>query len=129
MAKVAVIAGFTFAGVFGLVQHQQRHVRHKVEHRHVQAKPKPAPPPMSYAVASWYYDAGETASGFHATYGVANKDLPFGTHVLITYHGNTVEAIVDDRGPYVYGRTFDLNQTVAQALGFSGVDTIAYRIV
>lgn len=124
MAKLAILAGFTFASMFGVAQHRQ--VEHKVQHRHVQAPPKA--PPM-YAVASWYYDEGETASGFHATYGVASKTLPFGTRVMISYHGNTLEAIVDDRGPFVPGRTFDLNQTCAQALGFTGVDTIAYRIV
>ena len=72
-------------------------------------------------VASWYYDAGNTACGFHATYGVANKTLPCGTKVTISYGGRTVVATVDDRGPYVYGRTFDLNQTTARYLGMSGV--------
>jgi rare lipoprotein A (peptidoglycan hydrolase) len=85
-------------------------------------------PAMEYAVASWYYDAGRTASGWHAYYGVANLFLAFGTRVLVAFHGRSVEAVVDDRGPYVYGRTFDLNENVAQALGFSGVQEVAYRI-
>ncbi len=72
-------------------------------------------------VASWYYDAGNTACGFHATYGVANKTLPCGTKVTISYAGRSVLATVDDRGPYVYGRSFDLNQTTARYLGMSGV--------
>ena len=38
-------------------------------------------------------------------------------------------ATVDDRGPYVYSRLWDLNQNVAGALGFSGVDTVAYRVL
>jgi len=91
--------------------------------------PAPSPPPMSYAVASWYYDTtGETACGYHAVYGVANKSLPCGTRVMISYHGREVEATVDDRGPYIYGRTWDLSQTTASALGFSGVDTVGYHI-
>jgi len=75
-------------------------------------------------VASWYYDAGNTACGFHATYGVANKTLPCGTKVTLSYGGRTVVATVDDRGPYVYGRTFDLNQNTARYLGMWGVGTV-----
>jgi rare lipoprotein A len=75
-------------------------------------------------VASWYYDGGDTACGFHATYGVANKTLPCGTKVTLSYGGHTVVATVDDRGPYVYGRTFDLNQNTARYLGMWGVGRV-----
>lgn len=75
-------------------------------------------------VASWYYDAGNTACGFHATYGVANRTLPCGTKVTLSYGGRTVVATVDDRGPYVYGRSFDLNQTTARYLGMLGVGRV-----
>jgi rare lipoprotein A len=75
-------------------------------------------------VASWYEDAGNTACGFHAQYGVANKSLPCGTKVTFRNGASTVTATVDDRGPYVYGRTFDLNQTTAAALHFQGVGTV-----
>jgi hypothetical protein len=76
------------------------------------------------SLASWYNDGGSTACGFHAYYGVANKSLPCGTHVTFHYGGNTVTATVDDRGPYVGGREWDLNQNAAGALGFGGVDTV-----
>jgi rare lipoprotein A len=76
------------------------------------------------SVASWYGDGGATSCGFHAEMGVANKDLPCGTQVKIRYAGRTVTAIVDDRGPFVGGRDWDLNQNVAAALGFDGVGTI-----
>jgi hypothetical protein len=76
------------------------------------------------SVASWYYDAGNTACGFHATYGVANKYLPCGTHVTFRYGGHTVPATVDDRGPFVAGREWDLSQTTAGALHFGGVGTV-----
>ena len=79
---------------------------------------------FSPMVASWYDDAGQTACGFHATYGVANKVLPCGTKVTFQYHGRTVTATVDDRGPFVAGRDWDLNQNTAGALGFGGVDTV-----
>jgi hypothetical protein len=79
---------------------------------------------FTQSVASWYYDAGSTACGFHATYGVANVSLPCATKVTFVYHGHSVTATVDDRGPYVSGREWDLNQTTAGALGFSGVDSV-----
>jgi hypothetical protein len=79
---------------------------------------------LSPVVASWYNDAGGTASGFHAYYGVANLSLPFGTKVTMSNGHTTIVATVDDRGPYVGGRVYDLNQNVAQALGFGGVGTI-----
>jgi rare lipoprotein A len=74
--------------------------------------------------ASWYYDGGSTACGFHATYGVANRGLPCGTRVRLYYGGRRVTAVVDDRGPYVYSRTWDLSQNTAGALGFGGVGTV-----
>ena len=80
------------------------------------------------SVASWYDDAGGTACGFHAYYGVANKTLPCGTHVLMSYGGRTVVATVDDRGPFVPGRDYDLNQNTRAALGMDGVQTVLTSI-
>ncbi len=79
---------------------------------------------LAPTVASWYYDQGNTACGFHATFGVANKTLPCGTKVTLSYAGRTVVATVDDRGPYVYGRSFDLNQNTARYLGMWGVGEV-----
>ena len=79
---------------------------------------------LAPTIASWYYDAGNTACGFHATYGVANRTLPCGTKVTLSYGGRTVVATVDDRGPYVYGRSFDLNQNTARYLGMWGVGRV-----
>jgi hypothetical protein len=76
------------------------------------------------SVASWYDDAGSTACGFHAGLGVANRSLPCGTKVGLRYGGRSVTATVDDRGPYVGGRDWDLNQNTAAALGFGGVGTV-----
>jgi rare lipoprotein A (peptidoglycan hydrolase) len=76
--------------------------------------------------ASWYNDrSGRTASGMRSTYGVAHKTLPFGTRVLITNpaNGKSVTAVVTDRGPFVRGRTLDVNQNVAQVLGFKSHGT------
>jgi rare lipoprotein A len=76
------------------------------------------------SLASWFTDAGSTACGFHAYYGVANKSLPCGTKVTFRYGGRSVTATVEDRGPYAGGREWDLNQNTAAALGFDGVGTV-----
>jgi hypothetical protein len=76
------------------------------------------------SLASWYADGGATACGFHATMGVANRSLPCGTKVTFRYGGHQVTAVVDDRGPYVGGREWDLNQNTAGALGFAGVGPV-----
>jgi rare lipoprotein A len=76
------------------------------------------------AGASWYNDGGTTACGFHAVYGVANRTLPCGTTVSFRFGGRTVTATVDDRGPFVGGRDWDLNQNTASALGFGGVGIV-----
>ncbi|MGH2888311.1 MAG: septal ring lytic transglycosylase RlpA family protein [Solirubrobacteraceae bacterium] len=76
------------------------------------------------SVASWYYDAGATACGFHARYGVANRTLPCGTKVAFRRGSRSVTAVVDDRGPFVAGREWDLSQSTAGALGFAGVGTV-----
>ena len=80
--------------------------------------------------ASWYNDrSGRTASGMRHHYGVAHKTLPFGTTVCINNpaNGRSVEAVVTDRGPFVRGRTIDVNQNVARALGFSGTAHLNYH--
>jgi hypothetical protein len=77
------------------------------------------------STASWYYDTtGQTACGFHARYGVANLSLPCGTKVKFMDGARTVTAVVDDRGPYVSGREWDLGQNTAAALGFYGVGSV-----
>lgn len=78
----------------------------------------------SPVVVSWYDDAGSTACGFHAGDGVASRTLPCGTRIHFRNGDHSVTATVDDRGPYVYSREFDLNQNTAAALGFDGVGTV-----
>jgi len=71
--------------------------------------------------ASWYNDrSGRTASGMRHAYGVAHRTLPFGTRIRVTNlsNGRSIVAVVTDRGPFVRGRTLDVNQNVAHALGF-----------
>lgn len=86
------------------------------------------------ALASWYgpgFSGLPTASGepydpFGFT--AAHKTMPLGTELLIGYGGNSVEVIVNDRGPYVGERELDLSQSAAQAIGLTeaGVDVVQY---
>jgi rare lipoprotein A len=76
--------------------------------------------------ASFYADKFEgspTASGEkyrHSKLTAAHKTLPFGTKVRVTNLSNnqTVDVVVNDRGPYVDGRVIDLSKSAAEKLGF-----------
>lgn len=76
--------------------------------------------------ASFYADKFEgspTASGEKYRKGKltgAHKSLPFGTKVRVTNLGNnqTVEVVINDRGPYVDGRIIDVSRAAAEKLGF-----------
>ena len=91
-------------------------------------------PAFRTSVVSWYRDdGGATASGWTARYGVADCGVmgycyPFGTSIRFCLRG-CVTATVDDHGPYVYGRVFDLDEATAQAIGFGGVGPVRWRIV
>jgi rare lipoprotein A (peptidoglycan hydrolase) len=60
---------------------------------------------------------------------VAHRTLAFGTRIQFQYNGKSCTAVVQDRGPHVSGREFDLGPGTAKALGFSGVGTVKYRIL
>jgi rare lipoprotein A (peptidoglycan hydrolase) len=109
------------------------HVNHARMHRYwrdaIHAWELRRNPPLSEALASWYDDAGQTACGFHATYGFANLSLPCGAHVLMRGPGGEVVATMQDHGPYVGGRLFDLNPSLKNALGCGDLCTIGYRVL
>ena len=76
--------------------------------------------------ASFYADKFEgapTASGEKYKHGkltAAHKTLPFGTRVKVTNTANnqTVEVVINDRGPWVDNRIIDLSKSAAEKLGF-----------
>lgn len=59
----------------------------------------------------------------------ANKELPFGTLLAVSYGGRHVIVVVTDRGPYIAGRSLDLSTAAANALGFNGVVPVHAEIV
>ncbi len=86
--------------------------------------------------ASFYADKFEgspTASGErykHSKLTAAHKTLPFGTRVRVTNLGNneSVEVVVNDRGPYVENRVIDLSRSAAEKLGFVNQGLAEVRI-
>jgi rare lipoprotein A len=75
----------------------------------------------SRQVASFYGHDSETASGekfdpHELT--AAHRTLPFGTRLRVTNlaNGRSVTVRVNDRGPYVRGRTVDVSSSAAEAL-------------
>ena len=87
----------------------------------------------SHMVAS-FYGHGErlsrhTASGAvfnpHA-YTAAHRTLPFGTHLRVCHHGCTT-VVVNDRGPFVRGRSLDLSYGAARAIGMGSTSAITVQ--
>ena len=76
-----------------------------------------------HGTASWYRDGKKTAQGkkFEPNkYTVAHRTLPFGTMLRLTNvkNGRSIDAIVNDRGPFVRTRELDVSKGGAEALGF-----------
>ena len=92
--------------------------------------------PAASDTASYYSSAHhgrKTASGerfnMHALT-AAHRTLPFGTHVRVTNRssGKSVVVRINDRGPFVRGRTIDLSQAAARAIGMGGVATVKLSV-
>lgn len=79
-----------------------------------------------HAKVSWYSYGNKTANGEkfnpnHLT--VAHKTIPFGTIIRFT-NMDTNQAIiarVNDRGPYIKGREFDISRKCAEYLGIKKI--------
>lgn len=83
-------------------------------------------------VASWYSSGHHTANGerFHPLgMTAAHKKLPFGTKVRVTYRGQSVVVRINDRGPFIKGRTIDLSLGAARAVGLTGVGPVTLDIL
>jgi rare lipoprotein A len=80
-------------------------------------------------ITAYYWEGSHTASGQpfnpHAMT-AAHRTLPFGTHLNVTNPrtGQSVEVIVNDRGPYVSGVGLDLSIGAAQAIGLHGTGSV-----
>ena len=87
------------------------------------------------ALATWFgpgFYGQHTACGQNltpATVGVANRKLPCGTLVKVTYDGQGLTVPVVDRGPYANGADWDLTAAAAQSLGIEETVRIATTVV
>lgn len=87
------------------------------------------------AIATWFgpgFYGQQTACGqtlTPAVVGVANRKLPCGTLVKVTFHGQRLTVPVVDRGPYANGADWDLTAAAAQALGIEETVRVDTAIV
>jgi hypothetical protein len=94
---------------------------------------------LTAARASWYgsrFHGRPTASGEiynQNIYTAAHRTLPFGSLVLVTnpVTSKTVLVRINDRGPFVAGRTIDLSRAAARAIGMeaAGVADVEIAVV
>jgi rare lipoprotein A len=90
----------------------------------------------SYGLASFYKYDGQTASGEKfdpQELTAAHRTLPFGTRLRVTNvaTGRSVTVRVNDRGPFIPGRTVDLSYSAAETLGIveRGVAKVKLSVV
>ena len=86
--------------------------------------------------ASYYWEPQALASGgrFNPNaFTAAHKTLPFGTRVRVTNqrNGQSVDVVINDRGPYIAGRVIDLSKAAAGAINMqgAGVAPVTVRIL
>jgi rare lipoprotein A len=86
--------------------------------------------------ATWYSSGHITASGkkFNPNeLTVAHRTLPFGTilKLINPENGNSIKAVVTDRGPFKKDRVLDVSKSGAVALGFykKGKAKLHYEIM
>jgi rare lipoprotein A len=95
----------------------------------------PRPTVRKAGIATWFgpgFYGQKTACGQILTptvVGVANRTLPCGTLVKVSYHGHHLTVPVIDRGPYANGADWDLTTSAAQALGIEDTVRIGARVV
>ena len=84
-------------------------------------------------MASYYWQPQRVASGgwFNPNaMTAAHKTLPFGTRVRVTNerNGQSVDVVINDRGPYVAGRVIDLSSAAAGAINMKGSGVVPVRM-
>lgn len=86
-------------------------------------------------VASWYgpgFHGRTTASGERFNqYAMtaAHRRLPFGTLVRVTHKSRSVTVRINDRGPFIRGRSLDLSKGAARRIGCSGACRVKMTVV
>ena len=83
-----------------------------------------------------YYDYSHagfpTASGElydPAALTAAHKTMPFGSQLLVSHGGASVQVTVNDRGPYADGMDIDLSGAAADAIGLTSLGVAPVEVV
>ncbi len=84
--------------------------------------------------ASYYSSGYRTASGerFNPNgYTAAHRSLPFGTRVKVTNsrNGRSIVVRINDRGPFVRGRSLDVARGAAFAIGMRGTGAVRMAVL
>ena len=88
-------------------------------------------------VATYYgneFAGHRTASGERFNPGAmtaAHRTLPFGTRVRVTnsHNGRSVIVRINDRGPFVKGRSIDLSSGAARAIGMGSTGNVRIEVL
>jgi rare lipoprotein A len=110
------------------------------ENQYASPAPSPSypsvPPRSKLEVASWYGPGfvghvtsdGEIFNPDELT--AASKTLPIGSYVRVTNpdNGRSVVVRINDRGPYVRGRSLDLSRSAAQQIGLTAEGVCRVRV-
>jgi rare lipoprotein A len=80
-------------------------------------------------ISAYYWEGRHTASGQRFNpYGMtaAHRTLPFGTQLRVSNPrtGQSVNVIINDRGPYTSGVSLDLSLGAARAIGMRGTGPV-----
>jgi rare lipoprotein A len=83
--------------------------------------------------AAWYDMPGKAASGEYTSARAmvaAHRTLPFGTMVKVENldNGRSVVVRINDRGPFIRGRSIDLSHSAAAAVGMTEVGLAKVRM-
>lgn len=83
--------------------------------------------------ASWYgaESGNRTANGERfdgSSMTAAHRTLPFGTKLRVTYKGRSVVVRINDRGPYIKGRSLDLSRAAAARIGMIGAGVATVQV-
>jgi len=88
-----------------------------------------------YGVGDGYHGQTTASGETYNAYGksVAHRSLPFGTRLRVTNqrNGKSVIVRVNDRGPYIHGRTLDLSYGAFSSIAHpgQGVASVCYSRV
>lgn len=85
-------------------------------------------------IASWYgpgFHGRRSSSGAiydERDFTIAHKTLPHETLLLVTYGDRQAVVMVNDRGPFIEGREFDLSRATAEYLGV-GLNNVKVEVL